>query len=148
MQIHPHQIPVQQILVPNAPDGPSVIEATVDGSMLLQTGHTGWQFTEEQQLHGLRLRRGSTTLAELSAARLHGLFGRELDGPLWARQLELLGDDLKLTVRHGRLPSQVSAPATFEVDTTVEAQAAWLRSALVLVQMQGIEVGGPTQAVV
>src|SRR5215510_11430003 len=113
MQIHPHQIPVQQILVPNAPDGPSVIEATVDGSILLQTKHTGWQFTEEQQLHGLRLRRGSTTLTELPTARLHGLFGRELNGPLWARQLELLGNDLKMTVRHGRLSVQASEQAAF-----------------------------------
>ena len=148
LQIHSHQLPVQQTLMPDAPDGPSVIEVTVDGSMLLQTGHTGWQFTEGQQLHGLRLRRGSTTLAEMSAARLHGLFGRELDGPLWARQLELLGDDLKITVRHGRLSVQVSEQAAFEVDATVEAQAPYVMSALALLQIKGVEVGGRTQAVV
>ena len=148
LQIHPHQLPVQQTMVYDAPDGPYVIEATVDGSMLLQTGHTGWHFTEELLLHGLRLRQRATTLAELSAARLHGLFGREIDGPLWARQLELLGDDLTITVRHGRLPVQVSAQATFEVDATVEAQPSWVRSALALFQLKGVEVGGRTQAVV
>ena len=128
--------------------GPYVIEATVDGPITLQTGHTGWQLTEELLLHGLRLRRESTTLAELSAARLHGRFGREIHGPLWARQLEILGEDLHMSVRHGRLPVQASAQAAFEVDATVEAPAPWVMAALAFLQIKGVDVRGRTHAVV
>jgi hypothetical protein len=114
----------------------------------VQTGRTGWQLTADEQLHMLRLRRGSTTLAELPAARLRGLFGREPHGQLWARELELLGDDLKISVRHGRLPVQIHDQAAFEVEASVEAQAPWVKSVFALFQVNGVEVGGRTQAVV
>ncbi len=139
---------MQQVLGQDTPDGPYIIEGTVDGPTTVQTGRTGWQLTADEQLHMLRLRHGSTTLAELPAARLRGLFGREDHGPLWARELELLGDELKITVRHGRLPIQVSDQSAFEVDAAVEAQAPWVRAVLALLQVNGVEVGGRTQAVV
>ena len=148
LRLQLHKLPVQQTLERGAPDGTYVIEGTVDGPTTIQTGRTGWQLTGDQQLHRLRLRRGSTTLAALPAARLRGLFGREHHGPLWARNLEFLGDDLKLTVRHGRLPVQVTDQSAFEVDTTVEAQAPWVMSVFALLQVKGIEVAGRTQAVV
>ena len=84
----------------------------------------------------------------MSAAHVSGLFGREHHGPLWARQLELVGDDLKLTVQHGRLPVQVTDQSAFEVEATVEAQAPWVMSVLALLQINGVEVAGRTQAMV
>jgi hypothetical protein len=143
-----HQLPVQRTLGRDTSGGSYVIEGTVDGPTAVQTGRTGWQLTGDQQLHRLRLRRGSTTLAELSVARLRGLFGREHHGPLWAREMEFLGDDLKLTVRHGRLPVQVTDQSAFELDAAVEAQAPWMKSVLALLQVNGVEVAGQTQAVV
>ena len=148
LRLHAHQIPMQQVLGQDTPDGPYIIEGTVDGPTTVQTGRTGWQLTADEQLHMLRLRRGSTTLAELPTARLRGLFGREDHGPLWARELELLGDELKIAVRHGRLPIQISDQSAFEVDAAVEAQAPWVRAVLALLQVNGVEVGGQTQAVV
>ena len=148
LRLQLHKLPVQQTLEQGTPDGPYVIEGTVDGPTTVQTGRTGWQLTADEQLHRLRLRRGSTTLAELPAARLRGLFGREHHGPLWARELEFLGDELKLTVRHGRLPIQVTDQSAFEVDAAVEAQAPWVMAVFALLQVKGMEVGGRTQAVV
>lgn len=148
LRLQLHQLPVQRTLERNTPDGAYSIAGTVDGPMTVQTGRSGWQLTGEQQLQRLRFRRGSTTLAELPAARLHGLFGRERHGPLWAREVEFLGDGLKLTVRHGRLPVQGTDQSAFAVDTTVEAQAPWVRSVLALLQVHGVEVTGRTQAVV
>ena len=59
-----------------------------------------------------------------------------------------MGDDLKLTVRHGRLPVQVTDQSAFEVEAAVEAQAPWVMSVLALLQINGVEVVGRTQAVV
>jgi hypothetical protein len=148
LRLHLHQLPMQQVLGQDTPDGPYIIEGTVDGPTAVQTGRTGWQLTMDEQLYMLRLRHGQTTLAELSAARLRGLFGREDHGPLWARELELLGDELKIAVHHGRLPIQVRAQSAFEVDAAVEAQAPWVKAVLALLQVKGVEVGGRTQAVV
>jgi hypothetical protein len=146
LQLHAQRIPMQQTLVRDTSSGPYVIEATVDGPTSVQTGQAGWQLTGDTQLHMLRLRHGSTPLAALPAARLRGLFGRERHGPLWARQLELVGDELTLTVQHGRLPLQATDQAAFEVDAAVEAHAPWVMAMLALLQVNGLEVGGRTQA--
>jgi hypothetical protein len=148
MRLHVHHIPMQQVLRQDTPDGRYILEGTVDGPTTVQTGRNGWQLTAEVQLHMLRLRRDSTTLAELPAARLRGRFGRERHDWLWARELALLGDDLKITVRHGRLPVQLYDQAAFEVEASVEAQAPWVKAVLALLQVNGVEVGGRTQAVV
>jgi uncharacterized protein involved in outer membrane biogenesis len=148
LRLQLHQLPVQWTPERDTPDGVYNIAGTADGPMTVQTGRSGWQLTGDQQLHRLRLRRGSTTLAELPAARLHGLFGRERNGLLWAREMEFRGDDLQLTVRHGHLPVQVTDQSAFAVDTIVEAQAPWVMSVLALLQINGIKVAGRTQAVV
>jgi hypothetical protein len=148
LRLHTHQLPVQRILVRDTPGGPYRIEATVDGPTTIQTGRAGWQLTGDQQLHHLRVRQGATTLAELPAVHVGGLFGREHDGPLWARQLELVGDGLQLSLRRGRLPVQSTDQSGFEVDATVAAQAAWVMSILALLQVKDVEVAGQTQAVV
>jgi hypothetical protein len=59
-----------------------------------------------------------------------------------------MGDELKLSVQHGRLPVPVTDPSVFEVEATVDAQAPWVMAVLSLLQVNGIEVAGRTQAMV
>jgi len=143
-----HRLPMQRLLRRDARGDPYTIEAIVDGPTTVQTGPTGWQLTGDKQLHHLRLRQGTSTLAELPVAHVSGRFGRERHGSLWAHQLEIVGDDLQLAIRQGRLPLQVTNPSGFEVDATVQAPAPWVMSLLALLQVKGVEVAGQTQVIV
>ena len=119
----------------------------MDGPTTVQTGRTGWQLTADEQLYMLRLRRGSTTLAELPQHGCAASSGARTTARCGLASSNS-GDELQIAVRHGRLPIQISDQSAFEVDAAVEAQAPWVRAVLALLQVNGVEVGGRTQATV
>jgi hypothetical protein len=145
LRLHAHRLPVHHPLLRHTPGGDYIIGGIIDGPSTVQTGRAGWQLTADHPVHNVRLRHGPRLLAELPVAHLHGSFGRQRDGLLWARQLELLGDDLKLTIHQGRLPIQSATQSVFEVEGTADVRAPWMRSVLALLQIDGIRVGGQTR---
>ncbi len=144
LQLQAHWVPLAHPLVRDPSHGDYVVEGQVDGPFTLHTGKAGWQLTLDQQIGSVRLRHGSVTLANLPKARVRGPFGRDRDGLLWTRQLDIVSDALTVTLRHGRLPSGVSDQRDFEVDGTVSAKAEWVNAMLTVFGVKGFEVTGRT----
>jgi hypothetical protein len=146
MHLQAEQVPLQRVLRRDAAGQQYIVEGAVSGPVQLLTGKDGVQHTGEYQVTDLRLRRDALTLAQMPAARIAGTFGREPNGTWWARQLELLGEALTLSIREGRLPTRPVDTAGFQVEATLAAEGQWLTAFLAMYGLEELVLSGRTEA--